>query len=54
MLQRNQLHEYQERAVEWIKNHKSCALFLEMGLGKTVSTLTAIAELKEADRKAHV
>ena len=48
MLQRNQLHEYQERAVEWIKTHKSCALFLEMGLGKTVSTLTAIAELKEA------
>lgn len=48
MLQRNQLHEYQERAVEWIKSHKSCALFLEMGLGKTVSTLTAIAELKEA------
>lgn len=48
MLQRNQLHEYQERAVEWIKSHKSCALFLEMGLGKTVSTLTAIAEFKEA------
>lgn len=48
MLQRNQLHEYQERSVEWIRTHKSCALFLEMGLGKTVSTLTAIAELKEA------
>lgn len=46
MLQRNQLHTYQERAVNWIKEHKHCALFLEMGLGKTVSTLTAIAELK--------
>lgn len=45
MLQRNQLHPYQERAVEWVKAHESCALFLEMGLGKTVSTLTAIAEL---------
>lgn len=46
MLQRNDLHAYQERAVERIKAHKHCALFLEMGLGKTVSTLTAIAELK--------
>lgn len=43
-------HEYQTRAIEWIKDHKRCCLFLDMGLGKTVSTLTAITELiDEAD-----
>lgn len=36
------LHNYQRAAVEHIINHQYCGLFLEMGLGKTVSTLTAI------------
>ena len=36
------LHNYQRAAVEHIINHPYCGLFLEMGLGKTVSTLTAI------------
>lgn len=45
MLQRNQLHSYQERGVKHILDNKFCALFLEMGLGKTVTTLTAIKEL---------
>lgn len=39
------LHNYQLRAVEHILSHKQAALFLEMGLGKTVSTLTAINHL---------
>lgn len=43
---RTDLHPYQERAVAYIKSHPSCGLFLPMGMGKTVSTLTAIAELK--------
>lgn len=45
MLQRGNLHGYQLTAVEHIKEHPDAALFLDMGLGKTVSTLTAIADL---------
>lgn len=36
------LHEYQKTSVEHIIKHSHSALFLEMGLGKTVATLTAI------------
>ena len=45
MLNRNNLHAYQEACVEHIINNKYCGVFLEMGLGKTVSTLTAIEAL---------
>lgn len=45
MLGRNNLHPYQERALEHIINNEYCALFLDCGLGKTVTTLTAIKEL---------
>lgn len=45
MLKKGDLHNYQRAAVEHIKANTHCALFLEMGLGKTVSTLTAIQEL---------
>lgn len=38
-------HPYQSRAIAFVKEHPRCALFLDMGLGKTVSTLTAVAEL---------
>lgn len=38
-------YDYQRTATEWILNHERCALFLDMGLGKTVCTLTAIEEL---------
>lgn len=38
----NNLHPYQRAAVDHIITHPYCGLFLEMGLGKTVSTLTAI------------
>lgn len=47
MPSRTDLHEYQNRAVEFIKDNKRSFLMLEMGLGKTVSTLTAIADLIE-------
>lgn len=36
------LHSYQRACVEHIISHKFCGVFLDMGLGKTVSTLTAI------------
>ena len=39
------LHKYQLKAVEFIKKKKRVALLLSMGLGKTVSTLTAISDL---------
>lgn len=40
-------HAYQERATQFIIDHRYCALFLDMGLGKTVATLTALQALKE-------
>lgn len=38
-------HPYQQHATEHILSNTGCGLFLEMGLGKTVSTLTAIDQL---------
>ena len=38
-------HEYQSFATEFIVKNSISALFLEMGLGKSVTTLTAIDEL---------
>ena len=40
-------HPYQEAAEEWILHHKKCGLFLDMGLGKTVITLSAVKRLLE-------
>jgi len=45
MLGEKNLHAYQLKAVEHIMKHTKCGLFLDMGLGKTVSTLTAINKL---------
>lgn len=45
MLTRDQLHDYQQEAVDFIKDTGSCGLFMDMGLGKTVSTLTAASDL---------
>lgn len=38
-------HSYQQAATQWIMEKPCCALFLDMGLGKTVSTLTAVRRL---------
>ncbi len=38
-------HKYQSMAIEKIYNTPRCGLFLDMGLGKTVITLTAIEDL---------
>lgn len=38
-------YDYQRTAMQWIVNKPKCGLFLDMGLGKTVSTLTAIQQL---------
>lgn len=47
-LNREHLHDYQNKAVEFIKQKERCALFLDMGLGKSVSTLTAISDLQDS------
>lgn len=39
------LHDYQEYAVKFIEEHPVSALLLDMGLGKTITTLTAINNL---------
>ncbi len=38
-------HGYQQAAIEWIYEHPACGLFLDMGLGKTVTTLTALRSI---------
>ena len=38
-------HDYQKYAIEYIKNNPIAAVLLDMGLGKTVITLTAINDL---------
>lgn len=38
-------HEYQTYCIDYIKSHPVAALLLDMGLGKTVITLTAIRDL---------
>lgn len=38
-------YPYQERAISWIEDRQSCGLFLDMGLGKSVITLTAVRDL---------
>jgi len=45
MLDRHNLHDYQETAVSHILEEPKAGLFLDMGLGKTVSTLTALNHL---------
>lgn len=44
-MNRLELHKYQARAMQFIKDNPFCALWVDMGLGKTVSTLTAIVDL---------
>ena len=38
-------YEYQQTGINWIIEHPRCALLWEMGLGKSVVTLTAIQQL---------
>lgn len=45
MRTKEDMHPYQLHAADHIIVHPSCGLFLDMGLGKTISTLTAINTL---------
>ena len=44
-MKRNDLHEYQKYCVEFLKTHPEAMLILEMGLGKSCISLTAILDL---------
>lgn len=46
MLNEKNLRGYQKKCIDHIINNPYSGLFLDMGLGKTISTLTAINELK--------
>lgn len=46
-------HNYQKYATEFIESHKESAILLDMGLGKTVITLTAINDLLFDSFDAH-
>lgn len=45
MLTKDNLRGYQKRGYKFIKKNKTSGLFLDMGLGKTIITLTALSEL---------
>lgn len=46
-------HDYQRYAIDYIENHPIAAVLLDMGLGKTVISLTAIADLLFDSFEAH-
>lgn len=45
ILERDQMHGYQDMAGEFLKKNPFSALFVDLGLGKTVSSLTVILDL---------
>ena len=46
-------HEYQKYAIKYIETHPIAAVLLDMGLGKTVISLTAIFNLLFDSFEAH-
>lgn len=48
MLKREQMRNYQRRAYTFMKRNPESGYFIDMGLGKTVSTLTAMADLLDS------
>lgn len=45
VLEREQMHGYQDEALAFLKANPFSALFIDMGMGKTVSTATLITDL---------
>lgn len=50
MKNESELRPYQHRAIEYVLNKKRCGLNLDMGLGKTISSLTTFVRLKVANK----
>ena len=44
-------HEYQRYAIDYILAHPIAAVFLDMGLGKTSITLTALEQLPTGSKR---
>ncbi len=51
MLSEKNLHDYQLRAIDFILKEKRCYLNLDMGLGKTISSLTAFTKVLNKEVK---
>ena len=47
-------HDYQQKAIDFILTHNKAALFLDMGLGKTVISLTAVQSLLQCGKAKKV
>ena len=45
MLKRSNLHDYQVEFIAFVREKKKCGLFLDMGLGKTTTSLTAASDM---------
>lgn len=45
ILEREQMHDYQRTAYKFLKDNPFSGLFIEMGLGKTVSSATLVVDL---------
>ena len=48
MPSRNDLHPYQHRMIDFIYNTPKCAVWAGLGLGKTITTLTAITDVLDS------
>ncbi len=48
MLSPDNLHGYQLRAIDFIRDKKRCGLFLGLGMGKTATSLTAASQLMDS------
>jgi len=44
-MKKSELHAYQLTAIDWVLARKNAGLFLDMGLGKTITMLTALVEM---------
>jgi len=47
MLAKSALHDYQQEAISKVKENVASAMWMEVGTGKTITTLTAIEELMD-------
>lgn len=48
------LHDYQLYALNFIEEHPYCGIFLDIGLGKTLTTLAAFTQLREKGLTGHI
>lgn len=48
LLIRSNLHDYQNKAISYILENKKVGLFLDLGMGKTASSLTAIVDILDS------